>query len=169
MRRMMTVAIVVLLVGACGASGAEPEPSGHAGDDHAHHHTAGGHGHHQHTSPDELRPLMHDLHGWLGELSQSLEADDLPAAATHARAIATACDDAELEELDPELFGPRFLEIDRELHGAAARLAERADAADAEGAQAGYHEVVRACVSCHEQAPTASEVTLGELAPAAAP
>ena len=108
---------------------------------------------------------MRDLHGWLGDLSASLDREDLPAAATSARAIATACDDEDLEALDPEVFGPRFLEIDRELHGAAQRLAQRAEAGDLEGSRAGYTEVARACVSCHAQAPTASEVSLGELAP----
>lgn len=161
-KRLWLVALTFTLSMGCGGSTAAEETEG----GHHHHHHAGGHGGgHQHASPEELQPLMRDLFARLTELNEALAAEDLARAAASARAIEVACDDAELEELDAELFGPRFLEIDRELHGAAGQLAERAEADDLEGAREGYGAVAGACVSCHAQAPTASEVDLGALVP----
>ena len=108
---------------------------------------------------------MRDLHGWLGDLDRALEQEDAEAAATAARAIARACDDQDLEAPDPARFGPRFLEHDRALHGAAERLAARAAAGDLTAARASYAQVHGACVACHAQAPTASRIDLSGLAP----
>lgn len=108
---------------------------------------------------------MRDLRDRLGSLHTSLDEGDVESATEHARAIAIACDDQEVHHVDPALFGPRFVEIDQELHSAAARMAEVLETGDLDAAQEGYGSLHRACVTCHEQAPSAGQVDLSSLAP----
>jgi len=108
---------------------------------------------------------MRELFGEMRGLQAALEADDVDEAATHARAIAVACDDQEVHDVDPERFGPRFAEIDAKLHGAAAEMAMAADAGELESARARYADLHAACVACHAQAPSATAVDLSALAP----
>ncbi len=152
----MRLTLCLLLV-ACGSASPESEhPQGH--------HHAHGH-HHDHTSPEALQPLMHDLQGWMSELKQALDAEDVEAAATPARAIAVACDDHDVHAFDPELFGPQFGEIDERLHSGAAEMSNAAEAGDLDGARGHYSALYQACVDCHAQAPTAGAVSVDMLAP----
>jgi len=143
---------------ACGGGQTVAAPAGHAA-----HSGHGGHGAHSHDSPEDLRPLMHDLRRWLGEVQGALNAGEIAQAASGAESIANACDDVAVHEFDPELFGPRFAEIDRELHGAASAMADALRAGDGLIGRQRYRQVIEACVSCHAQAPTGSEVNLGTL------
>ena len=158
----------LLVLGGCGGSSepADEEAPAHAGGEAHHHHGAGHHGAgHDHSSPAALRPLMRQLYGDMGELRAALDGGDVAAAATHARAIAVACDDQDVHHVDPEVFGPRFAEIDAQLHGAAAEMATAAEAGELEPARARYAELHAACVACHAQAPSAAEVDVSSLAP----
>lgn len=148
-----TVGCWLLLLGACGGSQNEPTQQHEA----QHHHA------HRHSSPAELRPLMNDLRQHMADLKASVESDELAAASESAHAIAIACDDTETHDVDPERFGPRFGEIDRQLHDAAARLAEAAERGERGAIITEYDLVIAACVACHEQAPTAGAVDLAAL------
>lgn len=140
---------------ACGGSASEPAA-------HAEHRAA--HHHHHHDDPSSLGPLMRQLHADMGALRTALADDDATAAAQHARAVAVACDDEDVHHVDPARFGPRFAEIDGELHGHAAELADAAEAGDLEAARARYDETLASCNACHAQAPSAGAVDLGALA-----
>jgi len=108
---------------------------------------------------------MRDLNARMTDLRGALSAGNIEDAASHAQAIAVACDDQDVHAFDPELFGVRFGEIDQELHAAAAAMAEAAVAdGDIENARAQYGPLLSSCVSCHAQAPSASHVVLDELA-----
>ncbi len=107
---------------------------------------------------------MRDLHGWMSDLRGALSAGDMARAAGHARAIAVACDDQDVHAFDPAHFGPRFGEIDEELHAAAAAMATAAVAeGDLEDARGRYAPLLSSCVACHAQAPSASHVVLDDL------
>ncbi|GAB5547215.1 MAG: cytochrome c [Sandaracinaceae bacterium] len=167
-RTRSLVAFASLSMLACGAAEGEParaEHAHHAGGGDHHHGAAdhGGHGH-DHSSPAALRPLMRDLFAKMGELRGALESGEVNEAATHARAIAVACDDQDVHHVDPQQFGPRFAEIDQQLHGAAAEMAAVAEAGDLEAARARYGDLHAACVACHAQAPTAQRVDLSAIA-----
>lgn len=153
--RIAILLTTLVVSGGCGGAAAGGQQT------HAQGHGSG----HSHATPEDLRPLMHDLREWLIALRAALDAGDVGGAAGHARAIAVACDDQDVHHVDPERFGPRFAEIDVELHTAAQRLAELADSGDLDAAYEGYGALHRACVSCHEQAPSAERVDISELAP----
>jgi len=163
-RGALFFALTVLLPWGCGGSSADAPRA-----DHPTPAAQGRHGAHAHDSPEDLRPLMHDLRRWLGEVQTALEAEQLADAAQSAEEIATACDDVDVQHFDPDQFGPRFAEIDRELHTAAAALGEALRAGDEATARRQLRAVTAACVSCHQQAPTAAEVDLGGLASGSAP
>jgi len=155
--------LIIIGITACGGDPEEASnetgSTGHAGGE------AHGHGHgHDHDSPEALRPLMRDLRGWMVELRSTLAAGDVEGTREHAHAIAIACDDQNVHDVDADRFGPRFAEIDEELHSAAAQMAEVAEAGDIEAARTRYTDLLTACVSCHEQAPSASAVDLSALA-----
>lgn len=124
------VALSWLLV-ACGSDpGARPAQ---AERPHGHHH---GHHGHDHSDPSSLGPLMRALFGEMGELRDALAQDDGARAARHARAIAVACDDQDVHEVDAERFGPRFAELDRTLHETSAALALTAEEGSLDAARA---------------------------------
>ncbi|MBX3276313.1 MAG: hypothetical protein KF729_39030 [Sandaracinaceae bacterium] len=153
------VALSWLLV-ACGSDpGARPAQ---AERPHGHHH---GHHGHDHSDPSSLGPLMRALFGEMGELRDALAQDDGARAARHARAIAVACDDQDVHEVDAERFGPRFAELDRTLHETSAALALTAEEGSLDAARARYAETLAACNACHAQAPPAARVDLSALAP----
>lgn len=129
---------------------------------HADHHDQG---HHDHTSPEVLRPLMRQMLVDAVQLQGALAEGDLARAATHADAIAGACEDggdANHGTL-PERLGSSFLEHDRKLHGSASRLGEAARAGRRDEATSLGREVASACQSCHAQAPAASAIDLRVL------
>lgn len=107
---------------------------------------------------------MRQLYASMQSLRGALADEDMSVATEQASAIASACDEQPDEAPDAEQFGARFLEIDRELHGAAAALAEATDASDFEVARGLYERTLAACGACHEQAPTAGSVDLSALA-----
>lgn len=148
------VGLGALLIG-CGspAPGAAAETAAH------------GQAHHHHGDPASLRPLMTQLRSDMSALRAALADEDAAVAAQHARAIAIACDDEDVHLVDPERFGPRFAEIDGELHGHAAQLADAAEAGDLELARTRYAETLASCNACHAQAPSAGRVDLTSLAP----
>ena len=112
---------------------------------------------------------MRDLRGWMADLRTTLSAGQVQDSVGHARAIAVACDDQEVHGLDPARFGPRFGEIDEQLHSAAAEMATAAEAGDLGDARARYGALLQSCVSCHAQAPSAGHVDLSDLAVASWP
>jgi hypothetical protein len=121
-------------------------------------------GHHAHTSPEVLRPLMQQMLVDSVQLQGALSQGDLPRAATHADAIAGACEDSDSEHGSlPERLGPSFLEHDRDLHRNASRLADALRAGRGDDARALSREMVSACQSCHAQAPAAEGVDLRVL------
>ena len=147
-------------VGGHGGGRGHGEEHGHSGE----HDHGGGHGAaHAHTTPEALRPLMHDLRRDLGTLRDALALEDLHTAQLKARAIAQACDDQEGESFDATLFGPDFAAIDGELHEGAGILADHAGAGRLVEARMQYALVSQACVRCHQQAPTGQHVDLGPL------
>ncbi|MCA9630265.1 MAG: hypothetical protein KC766_21490 [Myxococcales bacterium] len=129
---------------------------------HGDHHAEG---HHDHTSPEVLRPLMQQMLVDAVQLQGALSAGDLARAATHADAIAGACEDGGNADHGalPERLGPSFLEHDRKLHGSASRLGEAARADRRDEASSLGREVVSACQSCHAQAPAARGIDLRVL------
>ena len=151
-------------VGVAFAAGSfvSPHLAGHdARSAHASHHPDG---HHDHTSPEVLRPLMQQLLVDSVQLQGAIAEDDLLFAATHADAIAGACEDGGSEHgALPERLGPSFLEHDRALHGSASRLGEALRAGRRDDARALSREMVSACQSCHSQAPAADGVDLRVL------
>lgn len=165
MKNIAFTALVLLT--ACG--GATNTETQHGGEDehqgHGEHGGAEHHGHHDHSDPDSLEPLMRELYASMQTLRGALSSENMSVATEQAAAIASACDDQSDEAPDPELFGPRFLEIDQLLHGGAANLAEATQASDLPGARRLYAETLAACAACHEQAPSAGTVDLTALAP----
>ena len=136
--------------------------AGHDADAaHAGHHTDG---HHDHTSPEVLRPLMQQMLVDAVQLQGALADGDLPRAAKHADAIGGACEDSGSQHSAlPQRLGPSFLEHDRALHGVASRLAEALRAGRRDDARALNRELVTVCQSCHGQAPAAQGVDLQVL------
>lgn len=133
------------------------------------HHGADAHapaGHHAHTTPEALVPLMQKLLVDTVQLQGAIEANDLPRAASHADAIAGACDDdpAGAHEDLPADLGPAFREHDRALHQRASDLAEALRGGDRARALGLQRDLVDACQSCHQQAPAAQAVDLWALA-----
>lgn len=108
---------------------------------------------------------MRDLYASMLSLRGALESGDTAAAVEPAHAIAVACDDQDVHHVDPEQFGPRFGEIDQELHSTAAAMAAGAEAGELATMRQRYGALRDACVACHAQAPTAGEVDLAGLAP----
>lgn len=132
------------------------EHSAHAG-----HHAAGDH---EHTSPEVLRPLMQQLLADSVQLQGALSAGDLSRAASHAAAIASACEDSDSEHGSlPSRLGPSFLVHDRDLHGSASRLAQALRAGRRDEARDLSRGLLSTCESCHAQAPAASGVDLRVL------
>lgn len=132
---------------------AEPDP-------HAEHAS-----HHDHTAPETLRPLMRLMLVDAVQLQGALSAGDLARAARHADAIAGACDDGS-ETDSPELpdsLGPDFIENDRALHESASRLSAALSTGEHADAMSLNREMIAACRSCHEQAPSAQDVDLRAL------
>jgi len=159
--RFVSLSLLVFLT-ACGGTEDQTTSSGSP-----QHRSSGGshaHGHHNHDSPESLRPLMRDLRGWMLEMRGAMAAGDSEGTQRHAHAIAVACDDQDVHAVDPEQFGPRFAEIDEQLHAAAREMATAAESGDLSAARARYDAVLDLCVACHEQAPTASHVDLADLA-----
>jgi len=99
------------------------------------------------------------------QLQGALSKGDLARAATHADAIAGACEDGGNADHGalPERLGSSFLEHDLELHGSASRLGEAARAGRHDEASSLGREVVSACQTCHAQAPAASGIDLRVL------
>lgn len=128
-------------------------------------HEGHGAGAHDHTSPEVLRPLMRQMLADWVQLQGALSEGDLAVAATHADAIAGACEgEGGNEDVAlPARLGPAFLEHDRELHGSTSRLAEALRAGRRDEARSLSGEIVSTCQSCHNQAPAASEVNLRVL------
>ncbi len=121
-------------------------------------------GEHDHASPDALRPLMQQMLVDSVLLQGALSEEDLPRAATHAAAIADACEDGDEAHGElPERLGPSFVERDRDLHETASRLAQALRAGQRDEARSLSQEMVSACQSCHGQAPAANEVDLRVL------
>jgi hypothetical protein len=144
-----------------GDHGAAHGGAGHAGAEQG---EAGHQEHHEHTSSEVLRPLMQQLLVDTVQLQGALVAGDLTRAATHADAIAGACEDGGEEHgALPERLGPAFLEHDRELHGSASRVAEAARSGGKDEAVAASGAMVAACQACHAQAPAAKAVDLRVL------
>lgn len=108
---------------------------------------------------------MRDLYAWVAQVRGALDAGDAAAATEPSHAIAVACDDADVHEVDPERFGPDFASIDEELHASAGRLAHLAEEGRLEEARAELATMLDACARCHAQAPTAGHVDLGPLQP----
>jgi hypothetical protein len=134
-------------------------------DDHSAHAEHGEGDHHDHTSSDALVPLMRQMLADSVQLQGALSEGDLARAATHAEAIAGACEDGEEEHgAVPERLGPSFLEHDRELHDSASRLAEALRGGERDDPHALTQQMVSACQSCHTQAPAAEGVDLSVLA-----
>lgn len=95
------------------------------------------------------------------QLHGALSEGDLGRAATHADAIAGACEDGDTAHGTlPERLGPSFLEHDRALHGSARRLAEALRAGQRDEARSLSREMTSTCQSCHAQAPAARDVNL---------
>lgn len=141
------VAVLVLVVG-CGAKQGEGQGHGH------------GHGH---DDPEALRTLMGRLLVDMVQVRGALAGGELTTAAKHASAIAKACEHSGPPPTDVKAYGERFADLDRALHGGAARLAAQAEAGDAAGARKTFGEVVTTCNGCHAQAPLAMEVDLSAL------
>lgn len=157
------------VVAGCGGTQApaeaEPVEEGHAGHaGHEGHEGHAGHGGHDHSSPGALGPLMRELRGKMLEMRVALVAEDAASIAAPAQAVAVACDDQDVHDLDPEQFGPRFAEIDALLHGASAELSGAASEGDLERSRELYETVLTHCGDCHAQAPSAGQVDLTELA-----
>ncbi|MBK8011759.1 MAG: hypothetical protein IPK13_10430 [Deltaproteobacteria bacterium] len=141
---------------------AEHDEHAHGGAPDADHHASG---QHDHTSPEVLRPLMQQMLVDSVQLQGALSEGDMARAATHADAIAGACEDGgETDhEVLPARLGPSFLEHDRKLHGSASRLGEALRADRRDEARSIGQKLVSACQSCHAQAPAASRVDLRVL------
>ncbi len=157
--RQSVPTLFLLLLG-CGGSQPTSQPVGDHGGHHAHHEHQG---HHDHADPAALRELMGALQVDMVKVRAALEAGDLATAATHADAVAKACEGSGAPPANTAVYGDRFAEFDAALHGGAAELAQHAKAGDATAARAGFERVVAACAGCHGQAPAAMEVDLSAL------
>lgn len=159
-------ALHVAAVGAVFAAGFVV--SGHLAD-HASHTTHAAHAehtkaHHDHTSPQVLRPLMKQLLVDSVQLQGALSRGELTRAATHADAIAGACEDSDSAHgAAPERLGKSFVEHDRALHRDARQLSDALRAGRRDEARALSRAVVSTCQSCHAQAPAAKGVDLHVL------
>lgn len=132
----------------------------HAGQREDHH----AEDHHDHTSPEVLRPLMQQMLVDSVQLQGALSDGDLSRAATHADAIASACEDSDSEHgALPERLGPLFIKHDRNLHKSASRLAETLRTGRGDEARALGQEMVLTCQSCHAQSPAADGIDLRVL------
>lgn len=118
-----------------------------------------------HGNGHDLKPLMRQMLVHVVALQDALTTSHAADAATHATALAEACQGGEEHAHHdlPKEWGPEFVNIDRALHQGAEKMQHVLHEGDLAQATAMYAGVLAQCQACHAQAPIAAGVRLGRL------